>query len=248
LAAIERQMSRRWPLLLGLLATAWAYSDLLMDSFDYSNAAYWEQRYTKQANQAFEWYGLKWPLLKPALGTLVQKGHRILHMGTGNSPVPEEMHRDGYLQQVAVDISGAVISQMASRLGHLAPSLEFQVEDALNTSFGDASFDVVLEKGTMEAVGADRNCALFDEGCEMVPPEKALALEALRLLRPGGLFVSVADEFKAFPELWAQGLERVEKVEISEKDGIPVPKQVFLLFKASAPAEGSDGRLGRKEL
>lgn len=206
----------------------------LFDDFDYSNPQYWERRYSKSRGEAFEWYGVRWPVLNVTLKTHVRKGDRILHLGTGNSPIPEEMYHDGFRRQVAVDISRTVISQMQQKLGHLAPDLEFAVADALRTGYDDASFDVVLEKGAMEAVGAERDCPLADEGCEMSALEKALALEAFRLLKPGGVFVSVADEFKPFPELKAAGLSRVETTHLTEKDGLPVPKSVFVGSKVAA--------------
>merc|ERR1719145_264619 len=156
------------------------------------------------------------------------------------------MYRDGFRSQVAVDISSTVITQMQEKLGHLAPDLEFAVADAMKTGYPDASFDVVLEKGTMEAVGAERDCPLADESCEMVPLEKAVALEAMRLVKPGGIFVSIADEIKPFKEMHAAGLARVEVAPLGEKDGIPVPKNVFLCLRlrSALTASGRSCRAG----
>lgn len=127
---------------------------------------------------------------------------------------------------------------MGAKLGHLAPGLEFRVEDALRTSFEAETFDAVLEKGTLEALSADRDCTLFDKGCEMLPSEKGVVLEAFRLLRPGGIFVSIADELVEFKELRGHGLEKIEEVKLTEKDhGIPVPKKLFLCFKSKMSSE-----------
>merc|ERR1711920_972738 len=95
---------------------------------------------------------------------------------------------------------------MQGRLGHLAPGLEFVVGDALRMNFSSSSFDVVMEKGTLEALGSDRTCLLVDPGCEMLAVEKKVLLEAFRVLRPGGILISVADDIKPFDELWKQGL------------------------------------------
>jgi len=204
----------------------------MMDAFDYSNPDYWDQRYKKQTG-TFEWYALKWNILNETLSPHVFREHRILHLGTGNSALPQQMHDDGYHNQLAVDISATVISQMKEKYVHLAPRLEFSVEDCLKTSFPDASFDVIIEKGTLEALSADRNCGLDMEGCTMLPVEKQLFLEGFRILKPGGLFVSIADEVEDFPELRAQGLVKLETVKIREDQGIPVPKVLFKLFKGN---------------
>lgn len=212
-------------------------AELSSESFDYSNPDYWEKRYKKQVGKSFEWYGVKWQILKRILEPHLQREHHILHVGTGNSELPEEMHSDGYLHQVGADVSKNVISQMSSKHQRLAPALSFQVDDALRSNFADGSFDVIIEKGTMEAVGSDRDCVLADEGCQMLVPEKMLLLEAFRLLRPGGILISVADELQSFPELDAKGLLRIERVNLTEKDGLPVPKVIFLCFKKAAEAQ-----------
>lgn len=238
----HRIHSRRSLLLLSFLfGVSAASSGSLFGDFDYSNATYWEERYRKSGPGVFEWYGLKWPILKAAVGEHLRPESRLLHLGTGSSALPEDMHRDGYRQQVGVDISTVVVDRMREKLGHLEPGLTFQVEDALNLTFQDASFDVVLEKGTLEAVGSDRDCSLADEGCEMVAAERALLIEAFRILRPGGLLLSVADELLPFSWLRSAGLERLEHVKIGEKDGLPMPKMVYLCFKGGVSDLGAGG-------
>merc|ERR1712232_287591 len=111
-----------------LVFCASAGVDLMEDSFDYSSPAYWDKRYAKQEG-TFEWYGVKWTVLSKILEPLIPTDSRLLHLGTGNSRLPEEMHNAGYTNQVAADISAIVIEQMRAKLGHLAPALEFRVED-----------------------------------------------------------------------------------------------------------------------
>merc|ERR1712224_923903 len=109
------------------------------------------------------------------------------------------------------------MGQMKTKHGSLAPSLEFQVEDATRTSFAAESFDAVLEKGTLEALAADRDCSLHERGCEMQLQEKNVVLEAFRVLRPGGIFVSITDELAKFKELEKKGLDRIEVIKLTEK-------------------------------
>lgn len=204
----------------------------MSDSFDYSSPTYWDKRYAKQEG-TFEWYGVKWPVLEKILQPYVQPESRLLHIGTGNSKLPEDMYHAGFHNQVAADISETVITKMTAKLGHLAPGLEFRVEDALRSSFEAESFDAVFEKGTLEALAADRDCGLFEPGCQMLAGEKGCVLEAFRVLRPGGIFVSVTDELERFKELESAGLERMETIALTEKEhGIPIPKTLYLCFKS----------------
>eukprot|EP00929_Paragymnodinium_shiwhaense_P083208 TRINITY_DN44242_c0_g1_i1.p1 TRINITY_DN44242_c0_g1~~TRINITY_DN44242_c0_g1_i1.p1 ORF type:complete len:245 (-),score=71.29 TRINITY_DN44242_c0_g1_i1:383-1117(-) len=217
------------------------------DSFDYSNASYWEQRYSKQTGN-FEWYALKWSVLETPLGGHLRPEQQILHLGTGNSALPEQMHAAGYRSQVATDISKTVIEQMSKLYRQLVPGLKFSVEDALRLSFADESFDVVFEKGTLEALSSDRNCALFEKGCEMMAAEKGMLLEAFRVLKPGGLLVSVADEVREFPEFRERGLERIERIEIKEQEDVPLAKTINLCFKGQKGDGASLPSASRQEM
>merc|ERR1711916_299972 len=99
----------------------------------------------------------------------------------------------------------------------MAPGLTFSVEDAIATSFPEASFDAVLEKGTLEALGAERDCELLkDEGCEMMPGELALVYEAIRLLKPGGVFVAITDTLPYLPEFERRGFKRMQRETLTE--------------------------------
>mmetsp|Transcript_90753 Transcript_90753/g.166647 ORF Transcript_90753/g.166647 Transcript_90753/m.166647 type:complete len:245 (+) Transcript_90753:114-848(+) len=227
-----------------LLVHCWLCSaaNLLDDTFDYSNPAYWDHRYSKQ-DGTYDWYNIKWSALSKVLQGHVREEHRVLHLGTGNSALPEQMYKAGFHNQVATDISETVITKMQGKLGHLAPGLQFRVEDATRTGFEAASFDVVVEKGTLEALAADRDCALTESGCEMLLAEKSVVLESFRLLRPGGLFVSVTDEFKPFAELEKNGLERIETRGLDAVDGIPMKRTLYLCFK-----KGSESTAGGAHL
>lgn len=225
----------------GILLASPAASDLLSDPYDYANATYWEERYKKQSGSNFEWYGLRWPILNQTLREYITTSSRVLHLGTGNSNWPQDMHADGFRSQLAIDISPFVIAEMQKRHAGLAPEVEFRVGDAMRTGLEDASFDVVMEKGTMEAVGSNRDCSIHDKGCELTLEEKSVVLEAFRVLRPGGLFVAVADELAAFKELEGRGrLDRIERKRIKESDGIPVPKNLWLCFKKGDEKSGQE--------
>merc|ERR1712166_170859 len=148
----------------------------------------------------------------------------------------------GYKKQVATDVSTVVVDQMKERLGNLSPALAFEVADALDLIYADDSFDVVIEKGTLAAISADRDCELDEPNCEMLTSEKRLLLESFRVLRPAGVLIAVTDELTAFDAWTVAGLARIEQFELTESDGVPIPKRVYICFKRG-PQTSPDSRL-----
>lgn len=67
-------------------------------------------------------------------------------VGCGNSTLSGKMGERGY-NITNIDISDVVIDQMKQKTGQ-----EYLLMDATNTSFRDRSFDLVLDKGTYDAL------------------------------------------------------------------------------------------------
>jgi SAM-dependent methyltransferase len=119
---------------------------------------------------------------------------KILIVGCGNSKFGEEMIRDGWTGKITnVDFSSVVIQQMQSRYGtHFynqyprAESMDFICADITQTlPFEDASFDLIVCKGTLDAVL-----------CSAGSKANALSMvrECHRLLAPGhGIFFLVTN-------------------------------------------------------
>jgi len=84
--------------------------------------------------------------------------------------------RGSWRDITSVDFAASVVEQMAARF----PVGQFVVADARALPFPDASFDLVVEKGTVDALAAGSSGDI----------EKVVA-EASRVLRPGGRFISV---------------------------------------------------------
>jgi SAM-dependent methyltransferase len=73
--------------------------------------------------------------------------------GCGNSLLPIKMYEDGFHDIVNVDYSPVVIEKMRNKWKHLT-GMEWTVADIkeLTTYFSPFSFDVVIEKGTIDAM------------------------------------------------------------------------------------------------
>lgn len=109
--------------------------------------------------------------------------------GCGTSALSYELHELGYPDVTSIDFSPACVEAMRSRYAH-CPQLRWAVMDMRSLTFPDASFDVVLEKGTLDVL-------LVEEADPWhVSPRGAAAMrrvlaEVSRVLRPGGRFLSI---------------------------------------------------------
>lgn len=87
---------------------------LASKSPDFGTAEHWDAEYTaEEEEQHFDWL-MDGPELDFLVHSLLahDKGKRILHLGTGNSTAPFELHRQGYANQVCTDISGVCMRKM----------------------------------------------------------------------------------------------------------------------------------------
>lgn len=102
--------------------------------------------------------------------------------GCGNSRLTEEMFDDGYSNITNIDVSRVVIDQMTDRYKD-KPTLQWQQMNVTALDFPDETFDVVIAKGTFDAVlcgeGSTANIAKF---CS----------EVSRVLKPSGCFFIVS--------------------------------------------------------
>lgn len=149
---------------------------------------YWDERYSKDSQEEYDWFGT-WTTdtsagirIKPHVDPFMpaKVGSRILNLGCGNSRMPEELYRDGYPDVMSIDISQKAIDLMTQRFAQI-PALSFVRMDMTAMTFPNASFDVVFDKGTLDA--------LYTGASSMVPLS---VQEVFRVLRPGGLFVSMS--------------------------------------------------------
>jgi len=149
---------------------------------EYGTSDYWERRYAERVDeQTFEWYGSFVALEDAIVAALPSTKALILHVGNGNSALPERLWACGYTWQHASDISHSahpacecsprrdprfphrykwqhasdisptVISRMAERTRDLE-GLHWAVEDATCMPHAMETFDAIIDKGTYDAL------------------------------------------------------------------------------------------------
>jgi ubiquinone/menaquinone biosynthesis C-methylase UbiE len=108
--------------------------------------------------------------------SLEPPGWRVLDLGAGNGYFDLELGRRGY-EVTAVDRVGSVIE--AARRLRTDETVEFVVSDLRETSFGEASFDVITLFGVV--------------GLMSVEDDTHLLRDCYRWLAPGGVILADSD-------------------------------------------------------
>jgi ubiquinone/menaquinone biosynthesis C-methylase UbiE len=142
----------------------------------------------------------------------VPRAARALHVGCGNSALGEELCAARAVSHLDnVDIAANVIEHMREKCAQYADRMTWQVADVKNLPFDDckirkkknkkiiikkgnaacvASYDVVIDKGTLDAVLAEKGDKWeLDE--DVAREAHAYLSECCRVLRAGGTFLYV---------------------------------------------------------
>ncbi|CAM4713706.1 unnamed protein product [Lepidochelys kempii] len=151
---------------------------------DFASAQYWERFFQQRGSRAFEWYG-GYLELCAALHKYVRPRDKVLVVGCGNSELSEQMYDVGYQDIVNVDISEVVINQMRERNAHRRPKMSYLQMDMLQMDFQDAQFQVVLDKGTLDAILVDEEEATLERVDRMFA-------EISRMLQVGGRYLCIS--------------------------------------------------------
>ncbi|XP_026745103.1 methyltransferase-like protein 13 [Trichoplusia ni] len=149
---------------------------------EFSEKDYWNKFFKKRGNQAFEWYG-EYLELCGQLHKYIKPRDVILIPGCGNSGLSADLYDVGYEHITNIDVSEVVIKQMKAINSHRT-GMKFLCMDALNTTFSDDEFNVVLDKGTLDAL-------MPDDSEETVKSIDKYFHEIKRVLKLGGRFVCI---------------------------------------------------------
>ncbi|KAL9411310.1 hypothetical protein AB3S75_044996 [Citrus x aurantiifolia] len=159
-------------------------TDLLQTLGDFTSKENWDKFFTiRGTGDSFEWYA-EWPQLRDPLISLIgaptsSPPPQILVPGCGNSRLSEHLYDAGFHGITNVDFSKVVISDMLRLNVRDRPDMRWRVMDMTSMQFMDETFDVVLDKGGLDA---------------LMEPELGHKLgnqylsEVKRLLKSGGKF------------------------------------------------------------
>lgn len=152
----------------------------------------------------------------------------MLVVGCGNSELSEQLYDVGYQQLTNIDTSETVVSNMNQRNAERRPGLTFQLIDATQTGFEDGSYQVALDKSTLDAMASEEEGALA----------KRMLTEVSRVMAVGGRYVCVTLAQEHVVRLavehfssagWAIRLHCMTKEEDQDSDSTTFALPVFVL-------------------
>lgn len=118
-------------------------------------------------------------------GHLNLKSYNI-YVGTiGNSTFSADLYDQGFKNIVNVDFSEPVIASMREKNMVDRPDMEWTVMDMTNLTYDNESFDVVLDKGALDAL-------MSNDSVESRSQATAMFDSIIRVLRDGGRYVCVS--------------------------------------------------------
>lgn len=148
----------------------------------YQSAEYWNSRYVKAGATLFDWY-VDFEGLRALIEEHCALEGPVLNLGCGNSSLGIDLFDTGFQHVTNMDISDVLIAQMRERYSEKKyASVAWDAMDAQALGYADASFDLVLDKGTLDAVICDQNSGeiLYN-----------VFAECSRVLKPGGVLLVV---------------------------------------------------------
>lgn len=153
--------------------------DLLPKHHDeFQSKEYWDSFFAQRGDKAFEWYG-SYSDLKGLCTRHVNHSDKILMLGCGNSSFSADLYDSGCTGIVNVDFSESLIESMKAQHCTSRALMSWEVMDMTALSFPDQSFDVVLDKGALDALLSVEEDTLLAKATEMFR-------HIDRVLKPGG--------------------------------------------------------------
>ncbi|KDQ61339.1 hypothetical protein JAAARDRAFT_54716 [Jaapia argillacea MUCL 33604] len=151
---------------------------------EYGTKDYWDRRYQQESEGvSFDWFKSYKDIAEMIRELIPSKSARILMLGCGNSKLSEDMYEDGYRNIVNIDYSAVVIDQMRHRHADKL-EMEWHEMDVRRIEFAADSFDVAIDKGTMDAMMTSK-ADVWDPPPQVVEDCTREVDEVHRVLRKG---------------------------------------------------------------
>eukprot|EP01012_Entosiphon_sulcatum_P031636 TRINITY_DN4027_c0_g1_i1.p1 TRINITY_DN4027_c0_g1~~TRINITY_DN4027_c0_g1_i1.p1 ORF type:complete len:229 (-),score=40.08 TRINITY_DN4027_c0_g1_i1:86-772(-) len=204
---------------------------------EYGKNDYWDERY-KANDTTFDWY-VSYEPLKEIMAPFLKPDSKILMIGCGNSRLSAQLYDAGFPLITNIDISDVVITQMKSRYKDL-DKMEWIKMDATQLTFPEACFDLVIDKGTTDALLCGSNS--FHNVYQM---NKGIS----RVMRKGARYVVVTygqpdtriDHFRRKKLNWEVEHKTVDKPVFSSDSAPSSNYHVYVMTKGDEVAdEGED--------
>ena len=152
-----------------------------------ASRSYWNERYAADPLpfDSLQQFSSCVPYREALLRVLPdkEKGPKLLIVGAGTSRLPEELAAEGFEVQT-IDFSETSVDILNKRHKAAHLSIKNQIMDVTAMGFAEGSFDVVLDKATLDSV-----CCQDEELDAESTSAGRMIDEVARVLKPGGRYV-----------------------------------------------------------
>ena len=153
---------------------------------EFRSKEYWDRFFQERNNETFEWYGTY-----AEISDLVAKyfknmaNDKYLVIGCGNSAFSSDLYESGYHNIRNLDFSELVIEEMRAKHSLSCPTMMWDIGDmTAMTDYADGSFDVVVDKGALDALMSVNSLEVKNKTIDMFN-------EILRVLSTNGKYVCI---------------------------------------------------------
>ncbi|EST09228.1 hypothetical protein PSEUBRA_001182 [Kalmanozyma brasiliensis GHG001] len=162
----------------------------------FSEKEYWEQRYANETETDFDWFKTYEDLKSLFDELLPDREARILMLGCGNSTLSPSMHIAGYKRIINIDYSSNLISSLSRRYPDQTwiemDITQLSLPSNITTLGGQGSFDIALDKGTMDALMAEgKGSSVWNPSDKVVDDVRTMLNGVDGLLKEGGKMVYI---------------------------------------------------------
>ena len=213
-------------------------------SRQFADQQYWDKFFGNRKD-SFEWYAES-EHLKHVFAKYIKQNDFLLVIGCGNSSLSADLYDMGFKNNISVDISEVVVRQMNQKYNSKGErdGLQFRRMDVFDLNFDEIQFNVVIDKGTLDAIASDD---------QSVDVQKMFA-QIDSVLKPFGRYICVSllqshvlqklMDWFSHNGNWFIRIERIESAEDvtrleSDKSSVVLP--VFcLIFTKLLPSKNPD--------
>ncbi|KAK8880663.1 Endothelin-converting enzyme 2 [Tritrichomonas musculus] len=162
------------------------------DNKDYAKPEWWEGEYAKcSKDDQYEWFTGSYDddFINLICSNIPSHDSKIVHLGCGISRIQETLYDKGYHDITNNDISESCIKLMKDSDTR---GMKWDIVDILKPlPYDSESFDVALDKGTLDAIILEK-ADKFDIEDEVYEISEKYFSEVSRILKPGGIFIQIS--------------------------------------------------------
>ena len=194
---------------------------------DYSSLSYWENRYTNEHLEIFEWYQT-YETLEEKISDYIKPTDKILNAGCGTSKFAEDLYIDDIKDVTNIDFSENAIKIMVEFYQEQQVEMNYKRMNVCEMGeFKDKTFDVVFDKALLDTILCGENALLVVE---------KMMKEVYRVLKDEGYYIIISNaseegrKLMFDKDMWEYTVMEIEKpskvLVIEDKD----PKNFHYIY------------------